>query len=87
MMIDSLRDLRRSFRVIERTTPLPPVLTRSAEELRRSQSRNRKDHMYICDQFVPDGTSLLAEFFKNRGRTQDANATTHADDKGEETAQ
>jgi hypothetical protein len=85
MMIDSLRGLRRSFRAIERVTPLPPVLTRSAEELWRSQSRNRKDHMYICDQFVPDGASLLDEFFKNRGRAQDANAAVHADDK--ETAQ
>ena len=39
--------------------------------------------MYVCDRFVPDGTSLLAEFFEQRKRDRGEAAARTAEESAE----
>ncbi|MDL4773930.1 hypothetical protein [Actinomadura xylanilytica] len=62
-MLGQLRELRRRLKEIERAGSAPDAVNESAARLRAAQARNRKNHMFVCQQFVPDGPSLLSEHF------------------------
>ena len=40
--------------------------------LTRAQKDNRASHMLVCRKFVPDGQSLLRDFFRQRREQEGA---------------
>ncbi|PHE95337.1 hypothetical protein [Bacillus pseudomycoides] len=44
----------------------PATIIESWEELSKAQVRNRKNHGFVCREFVDDGVSLLKDFYKNK---------------------
>jgi hypothetical protein len=42
---------------------VPESVRLAATSLWAAQARNRRHHMFVCDKFVPDGASLLQEYF------------------------
>jgi hypothetical protein len=79
LMLDRLRRLRRQFKATDRSTALTAEVRGAATRLWEAQSRNRRNHMYVCERFVPDGTSLLSEFFRNRGNAEAGQAEPTTD--------
>jgi hypothetical protein len=39
--------------------------------LLEAQRRNRRNHMFVCERFVDDGTSLLQEYYAAQRGTGD----------------
>jgi len=70
-MLGRLRELRRGLKEIERAGSAPDAVVEAAARLRAAQARNRRNHMFVCQHFVPDGPSLLSEYFSSQ-KTTDA---------------
>ncbi len=67
LMLGQLRELRGQFEAIDGSGAPPPQAVRdAAARLWGAQDRNRSHHVLICQRFVPDGKSLLSEFFRAR---------------------
>ncbi|TDD77765.1 hypothetical protein [Actinomadura rubrisoli] len=75
-MLGRLRDLRRRLKEIERAGSAPAAVVEAATRLRTAQARNRRNHMFVCQQFVPDGASLLSEYFSSRKTNEDRQSNT-----------
>lgn len=65
-MLERLTDVRRRFKETDRNSRLPDQVRTAATRLWAAQSRNRRNHMLVCEKFVPNGASLLSEHFKSR---------------------
>jgi hypothetical protein len=65
-MARRLRDLRHRFKELQRQGAVPDEAREAATRLWRAESRNRRNHILVCTRFVPDGQSLLAEFFSEQ---------------------
>jgi hypothetical protein len=62
-MLTSLTTLRRGFKAADRAGGVPGDVRGAATRLWSAQSRNRRHHIFVCEKFVPEGKSLLSEFF------------------------
>jgi hypothetical protein len=62
-MMEGLRGLRRQFKQMQRAGTIPAAVGDAGGRLWSAQSRNRRNHVLVCEKFVPDGKSLLKEFF------------------------
>jgi hypothetical protein len=65
-MTDRLRGLRRRFKELKRTGRVPEAVAEASARLWAAQSRNRRNHLLVCERFVPDGTSLLNDYFRSK---------------------
>jgi hypothetical protein len=70
-MLTSLTTLRRGFKAADRAGGVPGDVRGAATRLWSAQSRNRRHHIFVCEKFVPEGKSLLSEFFHARQSTTD----------------
>ncbi|SFB25641.1 hypothetical protein SAMN05216266_10744 [Amycolatopsis marina] len=70
-MLNRLTALRRGFKSADRAGRAPGDVRDAATRLWSAQSRNRRHHIFVCEQFVPEGKSLLSEFFHSRQSTTD----------------
>lgn len=61
-MLAQLTALRRAVRGLVREHLVPADVQAAAGALWRSQARNRRSHILVCERFVPDTVSLLQEF-------------------------
>lgn len=68
-MTRRLQALRKRFKERSRTGGPPPSARESATRLWTAQSRNRRNHILVCERFVPGAVSLLSEFFQSRDET------------------
>jgi len=64
VMLAGLRRLRGLYR--ERRHAVPEAVETACRELFDAQRRNRDHHMFVCRQFVDDGTSLLQEYYERQ---------------------
>jgi cell fate (sporulation/competence/biofilm development) regulator YlbF (YheA/YmcA/DUF963 family) len=71
-MMDRFRGLRRQFKQIQRAGGMPAAVGEAGTRLWSAQSRNRKNHALVCEKFVPEGKSLLNEFFRAQKETADS---------------
>jgi hypothetical protein len=71
LMTDQLQELRRRFKQLDRTGNVPRPLRASATRLWAAQSRNRRNHILVCERFVPGVTSLLDEFYQSKDDTEE----------------
>ena len=62
-MLERFRLLRRKFKQTQRAGAMPPAVAEAGSRLWQAQSRNRKNHVLVCEKFVPEGKSLLKEFW------------------------
>lgn len=63
-MLERFRGLRRGFKQLQRAGDIPAAVGEAGSRLWAAQSRNRKNHVLVCERFVPEGKSLLKEFFQ-----------------------
>lgn len=63
VMLDLFRKLRTAVRPVVATGTVPASTHRAWRELLSAQSRNRRNHMWVCEKFVAGGRSLLDEHF------------------------
>jgi len=70
-MTERLKALRGRFEQVSREGGPPGPVHASATRLWAAQSRNRTNHILVCQRFVPAGTSLLSEFFQSRSETME----------------
>jgi hypothetical protein len=70
LMLERIRTLRSLLKPVTRRGDAPSWLCRDADRLWAAQSRNRRHHMFVCERFVPGGTSLLKEYFDQRQATE-----------------
>jgi len=66
-MLGGLRQLRREVRLQLKRDGEPAELRAASDELWSAQARNRRNHMFVCQRFVPDGRSLLKQFYERTG--------------------
>ncbi|MEV0155432.1 hypothetical protein AB0H57_17060 [Micromonospora sp. NPDC050686] len=71
-MLDRFRGLRRQFKQLQRAGELPAAVGEAGARLWSAQSRNRKNHVLVCEKFVPEGRSLLKEHFRAQEETADS---------------
>jgi hypothetical protein len=65
LMLSQLRELRGEFTAVDASgAPLPQAVRDAAARLWDAQARNRSHHQLVCQRFVPDGKSLLSDFFR-----------------------
>ncbi|OLF11284.1 hypothetical protein [Actinophytocola xanthii] len=84
-MIDRLRELRRRTKELRRHGGLPDLVHAAAGRLLAAQSRNRRDHVFVCTRFVPEGTSLLNEYFQARDQAgAESSSTGETTEAGEQ---
>jgi hypothetical protein len=65
-MLELMSEARRSVKELLRSTEaddIPPGLRAAATALWAAQARNRRHHILVCAKFVPDGGSLLQDYF------------------------
>lgn len=67
-----LRDNLKKIRLAARDSDTTDECQQALKTLWRTQSRNRRDHRMICEQFVPGGDSLLQQHF-NKNNEGDGN--------------
>ena len=72
LMLGQLRELRAKVNALRARGALPREVQQAALQLWTAQSRNRSNHVLICQRFVPDGKSLLSEFFRARREAEAA---------------
>lgn len=65
-MIEQFSELRRQLKEMRRAGQTPAAVQGAATRLFAAQARNRRNHILVCERFVPDGTSLLREFFQDQ---------------------
>jgi hypothetical protein len=70
-MLTRLTALRREFKAADRAGRVPGGVRGAATRLWSAQSRNRRHHIFVCEKFVPEGKSLLSEFFHTQQATTD----------------
>lgn len=58
-----LRGLKEDFKRARAESEVPESLVGTWRRLMSAQSKNRREHVLICTKFVPDGKSLLADYF------------------------
>jgi len=58
-----LKSLKADFKRAREELELPEGLLSAWRRLMSAQSRNRREHVLICAKFVPEGTSLLNQYF------------------------
>ncbi|MBY8870777.1 hypothetical protein K7640_02830 [Micromonospora sp. PLK6-60] len=63
-MLERFRALRRQLKQLQRAGDLPAAVGEAGARLWSAQSRNRKNHVLVCEKFVPEGRSLLKEYFQ-----------------------
>jgi hypothetical protein len=63
-MLDRFRVLRRHLKQMQRAGGIPAAVGEAGARLWSAQSRNRKNHVLVCEKFVPEGKSLLNQFFR-----------------------
>jgi hypothetical protein len=68
VMLALLTRARRAIKTLLRSRPpdVPDHVHSAAGRLWSAQSRNRRHHRLVCERFVPEGGSLLDEYFENR---------------------
>ncbi|NUS45940.1 MAG: hypothetical protein HOQ24_19885 [Mycobacteriaceae bacterium] len=65
-MLALMKELRHTLKVRlrdSRSAGVPDEVATAATALWSAQARNRRHHMLVCERFVPDGGSLLREYF------------------------
>lgn len=62
-MVERVRTVRTRIRQEAAAGVIPSTVVQEAQALFKAQARNRRQHMLICERFVPGGTSQLQEFF------------------------
>jgi hypothetical protein len=62
-MLERFRALRRLFKQMQRAGDVPAPVGEAGARLWLAQSRNRKNHVLVCEKFVPEGKSLLKEYW------------------------
>jgi len=73
VMLDLMRQTRVAVKDVLRCPgqePVPQEVRDAAKDLWAAQSRNRRHHMLVCEKFVPDGGSLLKEYFALNSRKE-----------------
>ena len=63
VMLDRMARLRSA---VSRDGETSPRVRAAGERLTGAQKDNRASHMLVCRRFVPEGQSLLREFFRQR---------------------
>lgn len=74
VMLDLMRQTRVAVKDVLRhpgQEPVPQEVRDAAQHLWAAQSRNRRHHMLVCDKFVPDGGSLLKDYFASESPAED----------------
>jgi hypothetical protein len=66
-MLGALKQLRREVRLVLDRDGGPSELRDAGDALWSAQGRNRRNHMFVCQRFVPDGRSLLRQYFQRTG--------------------
>jgi hypothetical protein len=71
-MLDRFRGLRRHLKQMQRAGGVPAAVGEAGTRLWSAQSRNRKNHVLVCEKFVPEGKSLLNQFFRAQQEAADS---------------
>jgi hypothetical protein len=80
MMLDQLGGLRTKLNALSDGDAMPREVQATAVQLWEAQARNRRNHVLICQRFVPDGKSLLQEFFQARKTSQELKCQAATED-------
>lgn len=75
-MARRLRELRHRFKGLQRQGAIPAEACEAAGRLWRAESRNRRDHVLVCERFVPEGRSLLADYFSEQDLKHQSETTS-----------
>ncbi|MFE0028540.1 hypothetical protein [Amycolatopsis sp. NPDC059021] len=70
-MLGRLTTLRRGFKAADRAGRVPGDVRSAAARLWSAQSRNRRHHIFVCEKFVPEGGSLLSEYWQSQQSATD----------------
>jgi hypothetical protein len=67
VMLSGLKQLKSEVRLALDVESEPAGVRAASDELWSAQARNRRNHMFVCQRFVPDGVSLLRQYFRKTG--------------------
>ena len=66
LMLEEFDRLKHALKVRWGDEPWPAEVTRAWKQIGKSIQHNRKNHGLVCQRFVPEGGSLLTDFFAAR---------------------
>ncbi|MEV0899219.1 hypothetical protein [Actinoplanes sp. NPDC049802] len=83
-MLERFRVLRRHLKQMQLAGTAPATVAEAGARLWQAQSRNRKNHVHVCAKFVPEGKSLLNDYFREQREKTDRGQPAAPDDARED---